>query len=193
MKALEQKIISEGDVYEGDVLKVDCFLNHRMDVAFLNEIGKEFYRLFQNAGVTKILTIEASGIGIACMAAFNFDPIVPVVFAKKGKSKNIGTDVYRSQVESFTRGTTYDVAVSKKYLSKNDRVLIIDDFLATGSALEALTNLCEQAGVTVVGIGIVIEKVYQSGGEFFRNKGYRVESLAKIASMSTTDGIQFVD
>ena len=191
MKALEQKILSEGKVFEGDVLKVDCFLNHQIDVQFLNEIGKEFYRLYKEQGITKILTIEASGIGVACVASLNFDPVVPVVFAKKSTAKNVGKNVYQSQVESFTHGRTYDVVVSKDYLTEEDRVLIIDDFLAKGSALEALIDLCDQAKASIVGIGIVIEKVYQGGGNALREKGYRIESLAKITAMNITDGITF--
>jgi xanthine phosphoribosyltransferase len=191
MKALEQKIVSEGKIFEGDVLKVDCFLNHQIDVSFLNEIGQEFYRLYKEQGINKILTIEASGIGVACVTSFNFDPIVPVVFAKKSSAKNVGTNVYQSKVESFTHGKTYDVVVSKDYLRETDRVLIIDDFLAKGSALEALIDLCTQARAQIAGIGIVIEKVYQGGGNILRQKGYRIESLAKIAAMDASNGITF--
>ena len=191
MKALEQKIVSEGKIFEGDVLKVDCFLNHQIDVTFLNEIGQEFYRLYKGQGINKILTIEASGIGVACVASLNFDPVVPVVFAKKSSAKNVGNNVYQSKVESFTHGKVYDVVVSKDYLTENDRVLIIDDFLAKGSALEALIDLCNQANAKVVGVGIVIEKVYQGGGNDLRQRGYRIESLAKIAAMSASDGIIF--
>lgn len=191
MKSLEQKIISEGQIFRGEVLKVDCFLNHQIDVAFLNEIGKEFHRLYRDEGINKIVTIEASGIGIACMTAQHFDPIVPVVFAKKSKSKNLGENFYHAQVQSYTRGTAYDVMISKSYLSEKDRILIVDDFLATGSALVALTELCEQAGATIVGFGAVIEKTYQNGGEYLRKKGYRVESLARILSMNEAEGIIF--
>ncbi|MBQ9085858.1 MAG: xanthine phosphoribosyltransferase [Clostridia bacterium] len=193
MKALEQKIISEGKIFEGDVLKVDCFLNHQIDVAFLNEIGKEFFRLYQPEGINKILTIEASGIGVACVTALNFDPALPVVFAKKSSAKNVGANLYQSKVESYTHGRTYDVVVSKDYLKENDRVLIIDDFLAKGSALMALTDLCRQAKATVIGIGIVIEKAYQGGGALLRQQGFRIESLAKIESMNTVDGIIFAN
>mgnify|MGYP003305528913 CR=1 FL=1 len=153
MKLLEDRIVKDGIVSAGNVLKVDCFLNHQIDVAFINELGKEFYRLFKDAGVNKILTIEASGIGIACLAAQHFN--VPVVFAKKSKSKNIAGDVYVSKVTSFTHGTTHDVIVSKKFLNENDRVLILDDFLARGQALLGLIDLVEAAGAKVVGAGIV--------------------------------------
>lgn len=191
MKLLEDKIVNEGKVYDGDVLKVDGFLNHRMDIGFINEIGKEFYRLYKDEGVNKILTIESSGIGIACVAAMHFEPIVPVVFAKKAVSLNLGKDLYSTKVFSYTKGKTYDAVVSKNYLSPEDRVLIIDDFLANGSALQALIDLCRQAGATVVGAGIVIEKSYQDGGEMIRNMGVRVESLARIRSMSADTGIEF--
>ena len=191
MKLLEEKILKEGKVYEGDVLKVDGFLNHRMDIPFINEIGKEFYRLFKEEGVTKILTIEASGIGIACVTALNFEPVVPIVFAKKALSLNIGNNLYSTKVFSYTKGKTYDAVVSKNYISPEDRILIIDDFLANGSALQALIDLCAQAGATVVGAGIVIEKAYQNGGDIIREKGIRVESLARIKSMSAENGVEF--
>ncbi len=191
MKLLEEKIRSEGKIYEGDVLKVDGFLNHRMDIAFINEIGKEIYRLFKDEGINKILTIEASGIGIACIAASYFEPIVPVVFAKKTASLNIGGNLYSTKVFSYTKGKTYDAVVSKSYLGEGDKVLIIDDFLANGSALQALIDLCRQAGAQVAGAGIVIEKTYQGGGDIVRNMGVRVESLAKIKSMSVENGIEF--
>ena len=193
MKLLEEKIVKEGRVYDGDVLKVDCFLNHRMDISFINEIGKEFHRLFEKEGINKILTIESSGIGIACITAMHFDPIVPVVFAKKALSLNLGNDLYSTKVFSYTKGKTYDAVVSKSYLGEGDRVLIIDDFLANGSALQALIDLCRQAGATVVGAGIVIEKSYQDGGEMIRNMGIRLESLAKIKSMNMENGIEFCD
>ncbi|MBQ8850378.1 MAG: xanthine phosphoribosyltransferase [Clostridia bacterium] len=191
MKALEQKIIKEGKVYGGDILKVDCFLNHRIDVEFLNEIGKEFYSIYKGNGINKILTIEASGIGIACVTALNFDPIVPAVFAKKSASKNISGDVYTSKVFSYTHGKTYDVMVAKEHLGSSDKVLIIDDFLAKGAALEALVDICDQAGAEVVGVGIVIEKAYQGGGSKLRQKGIRIESLAQIASMGKDGTIEF--
>ena len=191
MKALEQKIIAEGKVYGGDILKVDRFLNHRMDVEFLNEIGKEFFSLYKEQGVNKILTIEASGIGIACITALNFSPAVPAVFAKKSASKNISGDVYTSKVISYTHGKTYDVMVAKEHLNSSDRVLIIDDFLAKGAALEALVDICGQAGCEIVGVGIVIEKAYQGGGSRLREKGIRIESLARVKSMSVDGTIEF--
>ena len=191
MKLLEQRIVTDGKIGAGDVLKVDGFLNHQMDVGFLSELGKEFYRLFKDSGVTKVLTIEASGIGIACLTAQCFG--VPMVFAKKTKTNNIYADVYTSKVESYTHQKTYDIVVSREFLSKGDRVLIIDDFLAKGSALNALIALIHAAEAEVVGAGIVIEKAYQNGGALIRSMGVRVESLAKIASMSVEDGIAFCD
>lgn len=191
MKLLEEKIVREGKIYDGDVLKVDGFLNHKMDISFINEIGKEFYRLFKDEGINKILTIESSGIGIACITALHFDPVVPVVFAKKAVSLNLGNDLYSTKVFSYTKGKTYDTVVSKNYLNSNDRVLIIDDFLANGSALQALIELCRQAGATVVGAGIVIEKAYQDGGDAIRKLGVRVESLARIKGMSVENGVEF--
>jgi len=192
MKSLEEKIVREGKVYPGDVLKVDRFLNHRVDVAFLNEIGKEFARLFRDCGVNKILTIEASGIGIACIAAQHFDSVLPVVFAKKAASKNLSQEIYSSKVESYTKGKCYDIMVSKEHLEEGDRVLIVDDFLAKGSALISLLDVCKQAKAEVVGAGIVIEKAYQCGGDIVRSMGIRVESLARIASMSPEEGIRFI-
>lgn len=190
MKLLEDRIVKDGIVGSGNVLKVDCFLNHQIDVAFISELGKEFYRRFQDAGVNKILTIEASGIGIACLTAPYFD--VPVVFAKKSKTKNIAGDVYVSKVTSFTHGTTHDIIVSKKFLNKNDRVLIIDDFLARGQALLGLIDLVEAAGATVAGAGIVIEKSWQEGAKLIRDRGIRLESLARVASMDVDTGVTFV-
>ncbi len=189
MKLLEEKICKEGKVYDGDVLKVDSFLNHRMDVDFLCELGKEFHRLFGECGVNKVLTIEASGIGIACLTAQYFH--CPVLFAKKTKTLNLSGKLWTSKVHSYTHNTDHDVVVSKSYLTENDRVLIIDDFLANGSALSALIELCGQAGATVVGAGIVIEKAYQDGGKLIRERGVRVESLARVASMSRENGIVF--
>lgn len=182
MKLLEERIVKDGKVYPGNILKVDNFLNHQIDVAFLNELGKEFYRLFKDEGITKILTIEASGIGIACITAQYFN--VPVVFAKKTQTSNISADVYSSKVESFTHNKVYDIIVSKQYLSKNDRVLIIDDFLAVGNALKGLIALVDAAGASVAGAGIVIEKAFQNGGKLIRDMGIRVESLAKVRAMS---------
>lgn len=191
MKLLEERIKRDGKVYEGNVLKVDSFLNHQIDVPFIREICKEWKRLFEGEEITKILTIEASGIGIACLAALEFD--IPVVFAKKTKTVNISADVYKSKVESFTHKTVYDIIVSKEFLNKEDKVLIIDDFLANGKALEGLIELCESAEAQVVGIGIAVEKAYQPGGDLIRGKGYRVESLARVASMSVEGGVVFAD
>lgn len=191
MKLLEERILKDGKVGAGNVLKVDSFVNHQIDVGFLCELGREFNRRFATDNVTKILTIEASGIGIACLTAQYFD--VPVVFAKKTKTNNIYADVYTSKVESYTHGTTYDIVVSKEFLKAGDRVLIIDDFLAKGSALKGLIELISHAGATVVGAGIVIEKAYQPGGDMIRSMGIRVESLARIASMSVEDGVKFVE
>lgn len=189
MKLLEEKILAEGKIGDGDVLKVDCFLNHRIDVAFLSELGKEFYRLYQGEGINKVLTIEASGIGIACLTAQHFG--CPVVFAKKTKTNNIYADVYTAEVYSYTHKRSYEIVVSKEFLRAGDRVLVIDDFLAKGSALNALLKLIEDAGATAVGAGIVIEKAFQDGGKRLRESGFRVESLARIAAMSQKDGIRF--
>ncbi len=184
MKLLEERIVKDGKIKEGNVLKVDSFLNHQIDVDLLNELGKEWKRLFEKDNVTKILTIEASGIGIACISAQHFG--VPVVFAKKTQTKNIAGDTYKSRVESFTHGKVYDIIVSKEFLKPDDRVLIIDDFLAKGSALDGLIKLVEDAGATIVGAGIAIEKGFQGGGALIRGRGIRVESLAIIEDM--TDG-----
>ncbi len=190
MKALEEKINAEGIVAEGNILKVSSFLNHRIDVPFMNEVGKEFYRLFQNDNVTKILTIEASGIGIACLTAQYFN--VPVV-AKKSKSKNLTDDVYSTEIASFTHKNVNQVIVEKRFIQPEDRILIVDDFLAKGNALKGLIQLIQDAGATVVGAGIVIEKAYQDGGKLIRESGVRVESLARIASMSPEGGCVFVE
>ncbi|MBR6314178.1 MAG: xanthine phosphoribosyltransferase [Clostridia bacterium] len=181
MLLLEERICKDGKLYPGDILKVDSFLNHQMDIDLLNEIGKEFYRLYQDCEVNKILTIEASGIGIACITAQYFH--CPVLFAKRTKTKNIAAAVYKTEVKSYTHGTTYDVIVSKEFLRKGDRVLIIDDFLAEGNALAGLVDLCRQAGAEVAGCGIAIEKAFQPGGARLRDAGVRVESLAMIDSM----------
>lgn len=181
MKLLEERIKKDGIVKPGNVLKVDNFLNHQMDIALFNEMGKEFKRLFADCKVNKILTIEASGIGIACIVAQYFD--VPVVFAKKAQSINIDGDVYSTKIQSFTHQRVYDVIVSKKYLNPEDHILIIDDFLANGCALEGLINLVQSAGATVEGIGIAIEKGFQQGGKLIRDRGIRLESLAIIDSM----------
>ena len=191
MQILEERIRRDGLVLAGGVLKVDGFLNHQMDIQLCNQMGKEWARLFEGCGINKILTIEASGIGIACIAAQYFG--CPVVFAKKSKSKNIPGDVWTARVESFTHGGVNDVIVSKKYLGPEDRVLIIDDFLANGAALEGLIDLVRQAGATLVGAGIVVEKAFQPGGDRLRAQGVRVESLARVKSMSEETGVVFVD
>lgn len=182
MKLLEERILKDGKIKEGNVLKVDSFLNHQIDVELLNLLGKEWKRLFEKDNITKILTIEASGIGLACIAAQHFG--VPVVFAKKTQTKNIAGDTYKSRVESFTHGKVYDILVSKEFLKPEDRVLIIDDFLAKGSALEGLSKLVVDAGATLVGAGIAIEKGFQDGGNLIRSRGIRVESLAIIDKMA---------
>ncbi len=188
MKLLEDKILSSGTVLPGNILKVDSFLNHQLDVKLLNELGKEFHRLFSDYNITKILTVEASGIAIACFAAQYFD--VPVVFAKKGHHKNIGTDVYTAEVFSFTKGTSYTVFVSRKYLSENDTVLIIDDFLANGQAALGLKSIVENSGAVLAGVGIAIEKGFQDGGKQLREAGVNLKSLAIVDSM-TDDSISF--
>ncbi len=191
MKMLEEKIAKDGIVIGSDILKVDSFLNHQMDVALFEEMGKEWKRLFASKPINKILTIEASGIGIACLVAREFH--CPVVFAKKSKSRNVGNDVYSAQVFSFTHGNTNDIIVSKKYLGPEDHLLLIDDFLANGEALRGLISVADQAGATVEGIGIAIEKAFQNGGKEIRAMGYQVESLARIAAMNEKDGISFTD
>ena len=191
MEQLKQRICRDGVVRGGDVLKVDSFLNHQMDVRLFTEIGKEFLRRFEGCGVNKILTIEASGIGIACITAQFFD--CPVLFAKKTQSRNISEDVYTARVESFTQGRSYDVVVSKEFLGPEDKVLLIDDFLANGAALNGLVKLVSASGAALVGAGVVIEKAFQPGGDILRARGVRVEALARIASMSEKDGITFVD
>lgn len=189
MKLLEDRILKDGHIGADNVLKVDSFLNHQIDVNFVCELGKEFYRLFKDENITKILTIEASGIGIACLTAQYFN--VPVVFAKKTKTINIYSDTYNATVHSYTHKKDYDIVVSNEFLNKEDNVLIIDDFLAKGSALTALLMLIEKAGAKTAGAGIVIEKAYQGGGNLVRDMGIRVESLAKIKSISKKDGIVF--
>lgn len=181
MNFLEKRILTDGVVKEGNVLKVDSFLNHQMDVALLDEIGAEFYRRFADLKITKVLTIEASGIAIAYAVARCFG--VPMVFAKKAKSINIDGDMYTTEVESFTHKNKNQIIVSKKFLSSDDRILIIDDFLANGCALQGLISIAEEAGASVEGIGIVIEKGFQYGGRSIRNLGYRLESLAIVESM----------
>ena len=191
MQILKDRIRKDGKIKAGNVLKVDSFLNHQMDIKLFGEIGKEFKRRFADVEVTKILTIEASGIGIACIVAQYFD--VPVVFAKKTQTKNIAGEVYTTKVESFTHKRVYDIIVSKKFLNENDRVLIIDDFLAKGSALNGLCHLIHSSGATLVGAGIAIEKGFQEGGHLIRSQGVRVESLAIIDSMDVNTGIVFRD
>ncbi|MGN0457588.1 MAG: xanthine phosphoribosyltransferase [Eubacterium sp.] len=186
MDLLKKKILEEGEVYAGNILKVDCFLNHQIDCTFLGEVGKEFHRLYQDEDINKILTIEASGIAIGAMVAQEFG--CPLVFAKKNKTKNIAGDVYTHPVESFTHGTTYNIMVSKKFLGKGDKVLIVDDFLAIGNALKGLIALVEESGAELVGCGTVIEKGYQHGGDELRASGVRVESLAIIESMDHETG-----
>lgn len=186
MKLLEDRIRRDGVVKEGNVLKVDRFLNHQMDIELFQEIGKEFKRRFANENVNKILTIEASGIGIACIAAESFH--LPVVFAKKTQTKNIAGEVYTTQVESFTHGRIYDIIVSKEFLGKGDRVLLIDDFLANGKALEGLAQLVQDSGAELVGAGVVIEKGFQRGGDAIRAKGIHLESLAIVESMNDKTG-----
>ena len=186
MNFLEERILKDGLVKEGNVLKVDSFLNHQMDVELLNEIGAEFKRRFEGLEITKILTIEASGIGIACFAAKHFG--VPMVFAKKSKSVNIDGDVLVAEVESFTHKNKNNVIVSKRFLNENDKVLIIDDFLANGCALQGLISITESAGATVAGIGIAIEKGFQIGGRVIRNLGYKLESLEIVDAMDAAAG-----
>lgn len=186
MNFLEQRIVKDGAVKPGNVLKVDCFLNHQMDVELLAEIGKEFKRRFANKKINKVLTIEASGIAIAAFVAKEFG--VPFVFAKKSKSVNIDGDVFSATVESFTHKCTNTVIVSKKFLNSNDHVLIIDDFLANGCALQGLISIVEESGATVEGIGIAIEKGFQSGGEIIRTAGYQLESLAIVEAMDDNKG-----
>lgn len=190
MNFLEERIVKDGIVKEGNVLKVDSFLNHQMDIALFDQMGEEFLRRFAGKEINKIVTIEASGIGIACVVARHFG--VPVVFAKKAKSINIEGEMYVAEVESFTHKCRNQVMVSKKFLNPDDRVLIIDDFLANGCALQGLISIITEAGATVEGIGIAIEKGFQPGGKIIRNLGYQLESLAIVESMDAANGtIQF--
>lgn len=186
MNFLEERIVKDGIVKEGNVLKVDSFLNHQMDIRLFDQIGEEFKKRFEGTPINKILTIEASGIGIACVAARQFD--VPVIFAKKSKSINIEGEVYVAEVESFTHKCNNQVIVSKKFLNPDDNVLIIDDFLANGCALQGLISIVTSAGANVAGIGIVIEKGFQTGGQIIRNLGYHLESLAIVDGMDTATG-----
>lgn len=186
MNFLEERIVKDGIVKEGNVLKVDSFLNHQMDIALFDEMGAEFKKRFADANINKIVTIEASGIGIACIVARHFN--VPVVFAKKSKSINIDGDVYKAEVESFTHKYKNNVIVSRKFLGPDDHVLIIDDFLANGCALQGLISIVNEAGGTVEGIGIAVEKGFQNGGRIIRNLGFHLESLAIVESMDATSG-----
>lgn len=188
MKFMEDRILKDGQVRPGNILKVDSFLNHQLDITLLNEVGKAFYERFKDKGVTKILTVEASGIAIACMTANYFG--TPVVFAKKSKSRNLDGDLYTSVVHSFTYGIDNTVTLSKKFLGADDKVLIVDDFLANGKAVNGLLDICRQAGAEVVGIGIAIEKGFQRGGDDLRERGYDLLSLAVVDEMSDT-GIVF--
>ena len=186
MKLLKDRILKDGVVKPGNILKVDSFLNHQMDIALFDQIGKEFKRRFAKEKINKIVTIEASGIGIPCIVARHFN--VPVVFAKKSKSINIEGEMYVAEVESFTHKCKNQVIVSKKFLNPEDRVLIIDDFLANGCALQGLISIVNEAGASVEGIGIVIEKGFQSGGQIIRNLGYHLESLAIVDAMDASTG-----
>ena len=186
MQLLKDRIRKDGKSKAGSVLKVASFLNHQMDIKLFAEIGKEFKRRFADSEVTKILTIEASGIGIACIVAQYFD--VPVVFAKKTQTKNIAGEVYTTKVESYTHGRVYDIIVAKEFLGPQDKVLLIDDFLANGKALEGLVSIVRESGATLVGAGIVIEKGFQVGGDLLRSQGIRVESLAIVESMDEETG-----
>ena len=186
MELLKERIRRDGKVKGTDVLKVDSFLNHQMDVELFAEIGKEFKRRFAGCEINKILTIEASGIGIACVVAQYFH--CPVIFAKKTQTKNIAGEVYTSKVESFTHGRVYDIIVAKEFLGPGDKVLLIDDFLANGKALKGLINMCDDAGATVEGIGIAVEKGFQGGGDELRAAGYDVDSLAIVESMDPETG-----
>jgi len=188
MRLLEERIRAHGKVKEGGILKVDSFLNHQMDIDLFEKMADEFWRLFGTDGVTKILTIEASGIGIAVIVGQRFK--CPVIFAKKTKTKNIDGEVYISRVESFTHGQVYDIIVSKDFLHASDRVLIIDDFLANGAAMAGLVDLVNAAGATLVGAGIAVEKAFQPGGALLRARGIRIESLARIKAMGK-DSIEF--
>ena len=189
MKLMEDRIRKDGIIEDGDVLKVGMFLNQQIDVCFISELAKEFYRLYKDEGINKILTIEASGIGLACLCAVPFD--VPVVFAKKSRASTQTGDMYTASVHSFTHGNTYDAIVPKSMLSENDRLLLIDDFLAHGAALYGLLSIVKQSGAHLCGCAIAIEKAFQGGGDKLRAEGVRIDSLACIASMSPTDGITY--
>jgi len=192
MKLLEEKIRKEGRIYPGDILKVDSFLNHQVDTAFIKQIAAEFGRLFYGSDITKILTVEASGIVIAYATAQYFRD-VPLVYAKKGEVASMSKDVYSAPVYSYTHQTQYQINVQKNYLTKEDRVLLLDDFLANGEALSGLVSICKQAGCEIVGCGIVVEKGYQPGGDLLRAQGLRVESLARVKSMTDDGQIEFYE
>lgn len=181
MDKLKKMILERGEIKEGNVLKVDSFLNHQLDVGFLYEMGEELYNLFRDREITKILTIEVSGIAIASMAALHFK--VPVVFAKKSESLNLDNDIYKGKVISYTKNKEYNIMISKKYLKENDKLLIIDDFLAEGNAMKSLISLANESGATVSGIGIAIEKGFQNGGKYLREQGYNLKSLAIVDYM----------
>ena len=189
MELLEQRIRQDGKVKGTSILKVDSFLNHQMDIELFSQMGQEFFRLFGDCGVNKILTIEASGIGMACVTAQYFH--CPVVFAKKSMSSNISDHVYSAPVKSFTHGNQYNAIVSKEYLHPEDHILVIDDFLAMGEALRGLFSLVQQSGATLIGAGIAVEKAFQPGGAQLRSEGYRIESLARVAAMSEEGGVVF--
>lgn len=189
MRLLEERIRRDGKVKDGSILKVDSFLNHQMDVSLFREMALEWKRLYEGCEINKILTIEASGIGIAVIVAEVFD--CPVIFAKKSKTKNIAGEVYTAKVESFTHGGVYDIIVSKDFLHESDKVLIIDDFLANGAALTGLVKLVTDAGAEVVGAGVAIEKAFQPGGELLRGRGVRIESLARVKAMREDGSIEF--
>ena len=191
MQLFEDMIRTYGEVRDGDVLKVGSFFNQQVDIGLAVKIGEEFYRLFKDCGVTKVVTIEASGIVMACTTAQFFN--VPMVFAKKSSALNSSGDVYAAPVRSYTRGNTYNVTLPREYLQAGERVLLVDDFLATGSALFGLLDICRQAGAEVVGIGVGVEKAFQEGGGLLRDKGYRVEALARVGTMDPKTGyIEFV-
>lgn len=191
MRLLEARILKDGKVRPGEILKVDGFLNHQMDVSLFMELAKQWYDTFKDDNVTKILTIEASGIGLACIAGLVFG--CPVVFAKKSKTKNIDGSLYRTSVHSYTHGNEYDVIVSREYLRPEDRVLLIDDFLANGAALDGLCDLVNQAGAHLVGAGIAVEKAFQPGGKRLREQGLRIDSLARIKAMYDDGRLEFVE
>ena len=186
MQLLEERILKDGKVFSGNVLKVDSFLNHQLDVELLDKMGLEMKKLFKDSDITKVLTIEASGIGVGCMVAKHFN--CPLLFAKKSKTLNIKGDVYTSKVESFTHQCTYDIIVSKDFLNENDTVLIVDDFLAKGNALIGLIDIVNQSGAHLAGCGIAIEKGYQGGGDKLRTQGIRVESMAIVEEMNDVTG-----